>query len=150
MILFVQKLPSGRIRIVSTEGQQETDLSFSALFGRWALQGLSTWEGRVRAVRRRFGWKAKIPIFCGEELILMPIRSMRSEKGLFVNFAAVRSWKTTATGTAEVTFWNGTILLAGASAPFRRRMEEARLVRDVAMGKIAWQENAYMPKKPDE
>jgi len=150
MIHYVQKQPSGRLLIVSNEGQEETDLTFSMLFGRWALEGLSTWEGRVLAVRRRFGWKAKIPIYCREGLVLMPIRSMRSERGLFVNFAAIRRWKPTKDGGAEVTFSDGSVFRAGEASPFRKRMEEARLVQDAASGKTARQENAYMLKKPIE
>lgn len=128
MIHYVEKLPSGNLLLVSTARKEECTSTFSALFTKWTQKRLSTWEGRILATKRQFSLSSKVPLYCEEGLLLMPIRGMRSPNALFINYYAVCSWKADSSGTAEIRFPNHAVLQAGSAVGFRKRMREARSI----------------------
>lgn len=134
MIRYVRRLPSGILLEVSDGGNEERDEPLARWFSRLAQRNLSTWEGRILAVKRQFGLKSRVPLFLSEDCLLLPIRAWRSPEAFYVNYHAIRSWEKDERGNAVVVFSDGNRLPAGSAEAFRRRMAEARAIEEFRVG----------------
>lgn len=134
MIHYVRRLPSGILLVVSDAGKEELDEPLTRWFARLAQTRLSTWEGRILAVKRQFGFKSRVPLYLREDCLLLPIRTWRSPDPFYVNLLAVRSWEKDEAGNAVVRFSDGSRILAGSAEGFRRRMAEGRAIEEFRAG----------------
>lgn len=130
MIHYVRRLPSGILLVVSDTGKEERDEPLSRWFSRLAQESLSTWEGRLLAVKRQFGLKSRVPLFLGEDCLLLPVRTWRSAAPFYINYLAVRSWEKGPEGDAVVWLPDRTSVSAGPAEAFRRRMAEGRKIEE--------------------
>lgn len=130
MIRYVRRLSSGKLLVVSDAGKVELDEPLTRWFSRLAEENLSTWEGRILAVKRQFGLRSRVPLYLAEDCLLLPVRTWRSPEAFYLNYHAVRSWEKDAEGNAVVRFADRARLSVGSWDAFRRRMAEGRRIEE--------------------
>jgi len=98
------------VQIVSDEGEVVLDEPIQRILERQAEIGLSTLAGRLQATARRFQLVSKVPLWLAPDLLLFPIRSLRSPRCLLLNYYAVRSFQKSSEGSLRVRFDRGATL----------------------------------------
>ena len=128
MIDYIYKTECNQVAIVS---QGQLAIRDRALFGmleELARARLSTLEGRVKAVKHHFGFKTKCPIYLGEDLLFIPLTSVRSDHALLVNVRALTSFRKQGRKDAILTFSGGGALKITGYEPFCRLLKKAQTV----------------------
>jgi len=125
---YVRKTPEGFIQVCEDQEVRIVDLPLSRYLQTLALRGLSTLKGRLEAVRKVLAIKAKIPVPCDRNTLLFPLRGLRSDRALYLNYHAVSSYHKHGEGQVVVMFHGGHQMLADGFDSFQNSYLKAKCV----------------------
>jgi hypothetical protein len=128
MIDYIYKTDLNQVAIVSRGQLVIQDRALSGMLEELARKRLSTLEGRIKAVKHHFKFKTKCPIYLGEDLLFVPLTSIRSDNALLVNVRALASFRKQGKNEAMLTFSGGGELKIAGYDPFCRMLKKAQIV----------------------
>lgn len=129
MIDYIRKTPDNQVLMVSGDQTVTLDRALHFVLEQLAVERLSSLEGRIKAVKKLFGYKAKCPIYLGKDLLLVPIQGIRSEKALLVNFLSLTSLQKRGKDKTRLTFsYNHTLDVHGFQS-ICGLLKKARIVK---------------------
>ncbi len=128
MIEWIKRTKIGLIEVACDGGITSFDQSLSGYLNRLCLNNLSTLEGRLKGVQRRFAFKSRIPIYIDPEHLLLPVVGLRSPNCLLINQRALCSCRKRKGNELELRFASGMKLTISKGRTFAALMEKARLI----------------------
>lgn len=110
MIDYLQKTETGTVILAQNGTLIELDEPLSRILNRLALNRLSTVEARVETTKKVFHLRSKVPLWISEDILLIPIKGVRSSQCCLINYFALFSCKNAGKGTILVAFSDGNSL----------------------------------------
>ena len=137
IIEYVLKTEDNRVAISEDGRVRVEDVSLNSYLEKLANARLSTLAGRIKAIRRVFGFDAKAPLYLGQGTLFLVLYGIRSPRALLVNVYAINCYKPMGQGLV-ISFRNGHEMLFCSFAIFRKAFEKAGLL-------IEWLQEANIP-----
>ncbi|MDD4988092.1 MAG: competence protein ComK [Candidatus Izemoplasmatales bacterium] len=128
MIDYIRKTADNQVLIVSSDKQVVMDKALHFVIEQLANERLSSLEGRITAVKKLFGFKAKCPIYLGRDLLLMQVLGIRSEKALLINIYSIKSIQKLKNQKTRLTFARNHFLDVGGFSSICELLRKARIV----------------------
>ncbi|XMB86953.1 competence protein ComK [Mycoplasmatota bacterium WC44] len=69
------------------------DISTNKFINDLCIQGLSTYKGRIDAVKIKYGFKSLVPIYVSEDCLLFPTVSPRNYECIWINYFKIKHIK---------------------------------------------------------
>ncbi len=124
------------LRIVDSASRRIFRGSPKALLETLLQDELTTFEGRLEALKRRFGWRRNVPVYIDEERCFFLSASSREVDTLWVNAPRVVAIHSIPTG-ARIDFFSGTsVELSRDSRLLRRRWQRALVLMRLIRGTV--------------
>jgi hypothetical protein len=123
MIDYLEKQKNGWIVLAHDGKTDEIDIPIQSILNRIALQRLSTLDARVRATKKVFHLRSRVPIWLTEAVLLIPLYGIRSEKMCLINYFAIRSTKKSQSQSLIICFRDGLVLTDVPITLFQSRMD---------------------------
>lgn len=110
-ILYIKQ--GNRETIIHTiKGIIHIDCTLIKLFDKWCLEELTTYKGRMEAIRKKYRLKKLVPIYINKNLMFFPTETKKSLDNIYINVVNVLGIERNKdTEHTTVTFQNGDILL---------------------------------------
>ncbi|MDD3126579.1 MAG: competence protein ComK [Candidatus Izemoplasmatales bacterium] len=128
MIDYIEKKQTGVVMIVTKKKTILYDEPLTRVLQRYAQRELTSIGARIKATKQQFNLQSKVPIYLGKDLLLIPIKSLRSPQALLVNFYAIRSYHNCSEGELKLVFNDAVQIIIGCKASFRRQMMHCRTI----------------------
>jgi hypothetical protein len=59
--------------------------NINKIFDKWCLESLTTYKGRMEAIKRKYHLKKLVPIYINKDLMLFPINNKKSVDNIYIN-----------------------------------------------------------------
>ena len=122
MIDFIEKNQRNNVEIVEDAKITTYDLPLMRVLHRYARMTLTSIVARIEATKKQFHWQSKVPIYLGKDLLLIPIKSLRSPHTLLVNFYAIKSTQKKSGQEIEIIFIDSIHKTVGKENMFRKQL----------------------------
>jgi hypothetical protein len=119
-----------RNRIVVVEGTSITlfDEPITTLFERWLNESLTTYEGRKKAIAKRFGIRRNPPVVLNKDTALAALFGPRGDHSAYVNVCAIVACEVRG-GTLAFVFASGAFWQTARPCGWAKRFSDAAIVR---------------------
>ncbi len=129
---YILKTAQG-IMVNDGEGMHLEKKGMRQYLNELAIEEHVTYEGRIRALRARYGLKNNVPLYLSQETCLYPLRPLRATDAVFVNYFNVLSLRQGRNGDAEIIFTNLAILKTALpyATAVRKHVQTGRLIERI-------------------
>jgi competence transcription factor ComK len=118
-------------QIYQKDGSIKEYVSTFSYVKKLCMQHLFTYQGYIKACRKKLGFKYKIPIYINDCLQLIPLKSVRDYDNIWVNYAHIRSFEVHKEGL-EIFFFDGTRIVLNISIKtFKTQIKRLNTIREV-------------------
>lgn len=93
MINYIMKHFDNKLYISENFGCEIFDIPMTRLFNQLLIDELTTFQARIKTIKKRFNLKSKAPLLVNDFLLLMNIRSHRAENSLYLNFFSIYKYE---------------------------------------------------------
>ena len=143
IIDYVKKNQEGFLIVCENGEITAFDIPLKSYLERLAMEGLSTVDGRMKAVGKRFGYRSRIPIYLKKNILFIVLYGLRSPKALLLNYHAVKTCRKIRKGVA-ISFYSNHEMLYESMARFREAYKKAKAVSEALLDMQDNIESAYM------
>ena len=87
-ILYIKK--GNRETIIYTSDKEiVSQENIYKIFDDWCLVSLTTYEGRIEAIKKIYQIKKLVPIYINQDLMLFPIENRKSVENIYINVTKI-------------------------------------------------------------
>lgn len=83
-ILYI-KQGNREILIHTSKEKIRIDLRLDKLFDKWCLEELTTYKGRMEAIRKKYQLKKLVPIYINKHLMFFPTNPKKDINNIYIN-----------------------------------------------------------------
>ena len=109
MINYITKNLDNKVFISDNFDCFVLDMPLTKLFNEMLLKELTTFNARIKVIKKRFNFKSKVPLIIDKDTLLMNIKSHRGEKSLYLNFFSIYKYEVIR-GAIHVFFHNNHVM----------------------------------------
>ena len=92
--------------IYTTNKVIKKEINIEKLFNEWCIDTLSTYKGRLEAIKKKFHIKKQVPIYINKDLMLFPITNKKSIENIYINCLNILSIGENINGCTIINFVN--------------------------------------------
>jgi len=115
------------VKVVEKGQDRDYDTSLKKYLDALCNARLSTFDGTIEAVKKRFGYQRRVPLYVNSSMLLFSITSLRDLDGVWINYFQIDQVDIKKDGV-QILFLDGTSLHVGAGKNYLqtqiRRCEE--------------------------
>jgi hypothetical protein len=136
MVEWVRKTQTGNILYSERGIKKSSDKSLGMWLNFLCQKQLSTLEGRIKAVQTQFGFHNRPPIYVDKDHLFLPLRGLRSNESLLLNFWAITGFNIVKKQKVEICFLEAPPLIWHSYHIFAKLSEKARAVDNFISGSL--------------
>lgn len=91
MIHYIYKSKYNDVTICEDGSVSRTEDSLNRVLNHLCMKQFSSLEGMHKAMKSQMGFVAKIPLYLGPNTLLFPLKGLRGEESLYLNYFAIKS-----------------------------------------------------------
>ncbi len=130
MIAYIYRTSNNQIGVCENQNIYFLECTLSSLLNRLACQNLSTLSGRVQAVKKTLGYKAKVPIYINKSSLFFSLSGLRSESAFLLNFHAITSFKKIGNNEIIIAFRGFHEIKISGDQNFKRAYNKAKTLQE--------------------
>lgn len=132
MIEYIINHPTGSI-IFFTEDMIYSKKNALSIVKSLCIEGLTTYDGYIKAVKKKFNYSYRIPVYLSEELCLFQTQRVRDYENIWINYTAIKDMINLKDKT-ELHFKSGKKLIINIR--LNQIHEQIRRIHDIKNSKV--------------
>ncbi|QVK21687.1 competence protein ComK [Mycoplasmatota bacterium] len=92
-IVFIKRVYEG-IKVYYDQKVNVLDVSIYKFLNDICIDNLSTYKGRIDAIKRKYNIKSLVPLYVSEDCLLIPTTSIRNYECIWINYFQIQKIKT--------------------------------------------------------
>jgi len=128
MIEWARKRLDGTVEYAQDGTIKCVERSFCSWLNHLCVDNYSTLDGRIKAIKSRYGFRRLTPIFVGCSILLMPMRGLRANDAIVINSYAITGFERSGPKGITVYFSYAKPLVLPSWHIFRSQCEKAKLI----------------------
>lgn len=132
MIEYIINHPTGSI-IFFTEDMIYSKKNALSIVKSLCIEGLTTYDGYIKAVKKKFNYSYRIPVYLSEELCLFQTQRVRDYENIWINYIAIKDMINLKDKT-ELHFKSGKKLIINIR--LNQIHEQIRRIHDIKNSKV--------------
>ncbi|MBU1144663.1 MAG: competence protein ComK [Firmicutes bacterium] len=130
MIHYIEKTKEDFVKVAKEHDVFLYDRTLIGYLNELLLETLSTLEGRLKATKKVFHFKAKIPIFINESTLLIPLIGYRSKTSFYLNYHSIEHFSILKGSKLYISFRNNHEMKLEKKYGFIKQYEKAKRILD--------------------
>lgn len=80
--------------------------TIESVFDDWCIETLSTYKGRIEAIKKKYHLKKQVPIYINKEVMLFPIKNKKDFDNVYINALNILMIDEDKNGFSKINFIN--------------------------------------------